>query len=70
MSDDSFLTNLTNKVIYKAHKLAYDPDANEFAKKEDDRKRKESEEKHKTEQEGNISRIKNFLGVNKGYIWK
>ena len=66
MSDDSFLTNLTNKVIYKAHKLAYDPDANEFAKKEGERKKKESEEKQtKVKQESNVSRIKDFLGINK-----
>jgi hypothetical protein len=57
MSDsNSFLTNLTNKVIYKAHKIAYDPEANEFAKK--------AEPEDKTDKKGgNISRIKNFLGI-------
>jgi hypothetical protein len=57
-TDNSFLTNLTNKVIYKAHKIAYDPNANKFAKKEDSKK----EIKTKPS-ESNFKRVKNFFGI-------
>jgi Ca2+/Na+ antiporter len=46
--DNSFFTNLVNKVKYKAHKAAYDPNANEFAKKQAEKMEQEKTEKEKT----------------------
>ena len=44
-TDNSLLTNLTNKVTYKLQQVAYDPKANEYAKKQEELKQADSQKK-------------------------
>lgn len=45
IDDNSLWTNLTNKIKYKVHKAAYDPNANKFAQKEAEKEKEKKEEK-------------------------
>jgi hypothetical protein len=53
-SDTSLFGNLTNKLKYKIHKAAYDPNANKFAE-EQAKKKKEEEEKKKEKKDDNTT---------------
>lgn len=50
-SPNSFLTNFKNKISYKLQEAVYDPKANEFVKKRQEKLEKEKEKKSETNQE-------------------
>ena len=67
MAQTSFFSNLKNKIVYKANKAVYEPDANNYAKnknkdvKEEKKEKKEEEEKEDDTTDPNKLNIRRII---------